>query len=115
MTTGTDRIQAIFQDARDLARFDAMLSNGGELDGARILKPETVAEVTALEIEGLVIADPRTDIGSDADDSEGYSPSGDYSSYGGKVTSGSWADPCLGLAVAYITNGARSEDPNAPA
>jgi hypothetical protein len=30
-----------------------MLCNGEELVGARILKPETVAEVTVLETEGL--------------------------------------------------------------
>ncbi len=116
--------------ARDLARFYAMLGNGGEMDGVRILKAETVAEVTALQIEGmdmslgqrkarslgLVIDDPRMGVGSDADDSEGYSPSGDCPTFGhgGQATSVGWADPCLGLAVAYITNGARSEDTNVP-
>ena len=58
---------------------------------------------------GLVIDDPRMGVGSDADDSEGYSPSGDCPTFGhgGQATSVGWADPCLGLAVAYITNGAR--------
>jgi CubicO group peptidase (beta-lactamase class C family) len=116
--------------ARDLARFYAMLCNNGELDGTRILKSETVAEVTALQIEGLdlslgqrkarslglVIDDPRMGVGSSEDDSEGYSPSGECPTFGhgGQATSVGWADPCLGLAVAYITNGARSEDTNVP-
>ena len=46
------RLEHCFSD-RLLASFDAMLCNGGELVGARILKPETVAEVTVLETEGL--------------------------------------------------------------
>jgi CubicO group peptidase (beta-lactamase class C family) len=36
----------LFSTADDLARFARMLLNGGELDGARILKPETVALMT---------------------------------------------------------------------
>jgi CubicO group peptidase (beta-lactamase class C family) len=36
----------LFSTADDLARFAAMLVNGGTLDGARILKPETVALMT---------------------------------------------------------------------
>ncbi|HEX2203621.1 MAG TPA: serine hydrolase domain-containing protein [Longimicrobium sp.] len=33
----------LFSTARDLGRFAAMLANGGELDGVRVLKAETVA------------------------------------------------------------------------
>ena len=36
----------VFSTADDLARFARMLLHGGELDGARILKPETVALMT---------------------------------------------------------------------
>ena len=39
--------------ARDLARIYAMMERGGALDGVRILKPETVAEVTKLQVEGI--------------------------------------------------------------
>ncbi len=39
----------LFSTADDLARFAQMLLNGGELDGARILKPETVAMMTQAE------------------------------------------------------------------
>ena len=55
-------------------------------------------------------------VGSSNDDSEGYSPSDDCPTFGhgGQATSVGWADPCLGLAVAYITNGDRSEDTNVP-
>ena len=106
--------------ARDLARFYAMLSGGGSLDGTQLLKPETVAEVTRLQVEGLdhslglhkrrslglVLDDPRMGV---AENSE----SGSFG-HGGQATSVGWADPNWGLAVAYITNGARSEDTNLP-
>jgi serine-type D-Ala-D-Ala carboxypeptidase len=35
----------LFSTARDLARFAAMVANGGELDGVRIFTPETVREI----------------------------------------------------------------------
>ena len=117
--------------ARDLARFYAMLEGGGALDGARILTPETVAEVTALQVEGmdlslgqhksrslgLVINDARMGLPVPDDNPDGASSTpSDCPSFGhgGQATSVGWADPCLGLAVAYITNGARSEDTNVP-
>ncbi len=39
--------------ASDYARFLQMLLNGGELDGARVLKPETVAMMTSNQITGF--------------------------------------------------------------
>jgi uncharacterized protein YbbC (DUF1343 family) len=36
----------LFTTARDLARYTRMLLNGGELDGVRVLKPETVTAMT---------------------------------------------------------------------
>jgi CubicO group peptidase (beta-lactamase class C family) len=40
----------LFSTARDYTRFAQMLLNGGELGGARILKPETIAEMTTNQI-----------------------------------------------------------------
>ena len=106
--------------ARALARFYAMLGNGGELDGVRILKPETVAEGTRLQTEandfslglkmrrslGLVLDDSR--MGASIDRGAGTF------GHGGAGTSVGWADPALGLAVAYITNGFRASATNNP-
>ena len=39
--------------ARDLARFYAMMGGGGTLDGKSILAPQTLTEVTRLQVEGL--------------------------------------------------------------
>ncbi len=106
--------------ARDLARFYAMLGNGGELDGIRILNPETVAEATRLQVEandfslglrmrrslGLVLEDSRM----------GASPTSGAGTFGhgGAGTSVGWADPSQGLAAAYITNGFRASATNNP-
>jgi CubicO group peptidase (beta-lactamase class C family) len=40
----------LFSTARDYARFAQMLANGGALDGARVVKPETVAAMTTNQI-----------------------------------------------------------------
>jgi CubicO group peptidase (beta-lactamase class C family) len=40
----------LFSTVRDYTRFAVMLANGGELDGYRILKPETLAAMTTNEI-----------------------------------------------------------------
>ena len=40
----------LFSTARDYARFAQMLKNGGELEGTRIIKPETIGEMTTNQI-----------------------------------------------------------------
>jgi CubicO group peptidase (beta-lactamase class C family) len=40
----------LFSTARDYARFAQMLANRGELEGARILKPDTISEMTTNQI-----------------------------------------------------------------
>jgi CubicO group peptidase (beta-lactamase class C family) len=39
----------LFSTAGDFARFSQMLLRGGELDGVRILKPESIAEMTSVQ------------------------------------------------------------------
>jgi CubicO group peptidase (beta-lactamase class C family) len=106
--------------ARDLARFYAMMAGGGTLDGVQVFKPETVREVTRLQVEGTdrslghyvrralgpVLGDPR--MGSSA--TEDLHTFG----HGGAGTSLGWSDPDSGLAVAYITNGFRANESNNP-
>ena len=106
--------------ARDLARYYAMLVGGGELDGVRILKPETIAEATRLHAEGLdrtttgyvrlglgvALADPRV----------GYSKTASLRTFGhgGAGTSIAWGDPDAGLGVAIIANGYHPDSTNNP-
>jgi CubicO group peptidase (beta-lactamase class C family)/glyoxylase-like metal-dependent hydrolase (beta-lactamase superfamily II) len=55
--TSTDRFPApnggLFSTASDYARFCRMVLRGGELDGKRFLKPETVELMTAIHTAGL--------------------------------------------------------------
>jgi CubicO group peptidase (beta-lactamase class C family) len=104
--------------ARDMAKFYAMMAGGGVLSGTRIMSPETVEEVTNLQVEGMdhtleryvhrslgmALADPRM----------GSPESVTTRSFGhaGAGTSVCWADSDSGLAVAYITNGFRAETSN---
>jgi CubicO group peptidase (beta-lactamase class C family) len=106
--------------ARDLARFFAMLAGGGMLEGTRILQPETVAEVTALQVAGLdhsLLQPMRRSLGLVlADRRMGASELVGPRTFGhaGAGTSVGWADPELGLAVAYVTNGVRANHSNTP-
>jgi CubicO group peptidase (beta-lactamase class C family) len=104
--------------ARDLARFYAMMAGGGSLDGTRILRTETLAEVTALQVEGMdhTLERPvRRSLGLSIADGRMGSPdkmSDGTFGHGGAGTSVGWADPDLGLAVGFITNGFRAEESN---
>ena len=46
--------RAAFSTARDMARFYAAIAAGGALDGARILRPETVERMLAIEVDGEI-------------------------------------------------------------
>ena len=56
----------LFSTVDDMMRFARMLMNGGELDGVRILKPETLSEMTRAQF------DPRTMPGFNWADEVGY-------------------------------------------
>ena len=105
--------------ARDLARFYAMMCGGGFLDGSGVIKPETVTEVTTLQSEGMdhtLERQVRRSLGLALGDarmgSPGKVPARTFG-HGGAGTSVGWADPDLGLAVGFITNGFRAEESNA--
>ena len=85
----------LFTTAADLARFARMMLNKGELDGVRILKPETVRQMTSVQTpEGM---DTRRGFGWDID--TGYSrprgklfPIGSYG-HTGFTGNAMWIDP----------------------
>jgi len=84
----------VFTTASDLARYARMMLNGGELDGVRILKPDTVKLMTSVQSpEGI---EDKRGIGWDIH--SGYSrPRGHFSnsSYGHTGFTGTciWIDP----------------------
>lgn len=52
MQAGVSGNAGLFSTADDLSRFAQMMLNGGELDGVRILKPETVRDMTRIQNAG---------------------------------------------------------------
>ena len=110
--------------ARDLARFYAMWSMRGRLDGVQILTPGTVRGVTAIQREGMdkgntilpgVESYRKLALGLLVDEPSMGTPRGPNVhtfGHGGAGTSIGWADPDSRLAVAIITNGCRIDPLN---
>jgi uncharacterized protein YbbC (DUF1343 family)/CubicO group peptidase (beta-lactamase class C family) len=96
----------LFTTAADLARFSRMLLAGGELEGVRILKKETVALMTTVQTPDAILG--RRGLGWDID--TGYSgprgkwfPLGSYGHTG--WTGGSlWIDPFSQSFVILLSN-----------
>lgn len=103
--------------ARDMGRFLACIANGGEIDGTRLLEPETVDRATQLQIE---TADDGT-LSRPMRYAMGYWRGGSVSDLFGTLSSpatfghvglGSivgWVDPEADLTFAYVCNGIREE------
>lgn len=96
----------VFSTAADLARFARMILNEGELDGVRVLKPETVRLMTSVQSPKSVPA--RRGLGWDID--SGYSrPRGmvfPLGSFGHTGFTGAtlWLDPFSKTFVILLTN-----------
>jgi len=97
----------LISTAGDYARLLQMLLNGGELDGARVLSPTTVALMTRNHVGTLygsnsgfglgfaVLQDPGM---------EGVYGSAGLFSWGGAYHSTYWADPADGVVAVFMTN-----------
>jgi CubicO group peptidase (beta-lactamase class C family) len=102
--------------ARDLARFYRMLLGGGDLDGVRILRPETIAQARQPssdgEIDRVVRLPIRWSSGFQLGAAAGTGralPMGRHSDASAFGHNGSnccigWADPSRRLAFAYLTD-----------
>ena len=84
--------------AAGVGRFYAGLVRGGELDGVRLVSPETVAAMTKGELTGR-------DVLLDQEIAWGLGVWIDHDGFGMGGLGGSLAlaDPALGLAEAYVT------------
>lgn len=102
----------IFANADDACKVFQMLLNGGELDGVRILKPETVAEavrpVGKIQYDGMLMVPLRFSAGFML----GESPFGlfgpkSHEAFGhlGFVSVLCWADPRRDISVALLNTG----------
>ncbi len=95
----------LFGTAADLARFARMLLNGGELDGVRILKPETVAEMTRVQVE----SNDRRGLGWDIDSRYSaprgrWFPAGASFGHTGWTGTSIWVDPAARSFVIFLSN-----------
>ncbi|MFN7140115.1 MAG: serine hydrolase domain-containing protein, partial [Limisphaerales bacterium] len=96
----------LFTTAPDLARFARMLLNEGELDGVRIMKPETVKLMTTVQTPEAV--DGRRGLGWDIDSSFSgprgkHFPLGSYGHTGWTGTS-LWIDPFSKTFIMFLSN-----------
>lgn len=103
----------LFSTANDLARFSRMVLNGGELDGKRVLKPETVRMWLALQTPGL--PGERT-LGWDM--ASPYSVRGALSpaSFGHTGFTGTslWIDPASQTFIILLTNSVHAKPSASP-
>jgi CubicO group peptidase (beta-lactamase class C family) len=112
--------------ARDMARFYAAIAQGGALDGAQILCPETVDRMLAIEVENEI--DPTFDVPvrrglgfelGGLQDPRRHWPGATSTMrtfwHGGFGSSVCWGDRDLGLAMAFLTNGVRRDEAGATA
>ena len=107
----------ISSNARDLARFYQMLARGGELDGVRVMQPQTILEARTPSSDGeidIVIKRPVRwsqgfQLGGPSDDPRdlarimGRRSCRDAFGHGGNASSVTWADPTRGLVLAYLS------------
>lgn len=96
----------LFGSADDLARFAQMLLRGGALDGARILRPETVATMTSPQV--LPDQNRQRGLGWDLEAPPGRRggvlvPAGFYGHTGYTGTS-LWIDPVSATYIIILTN-----------
>jgi CubicO group peptidase (beta-lactamase class C family) len=102
--------QGLVSTAHDYLRFARMLANGGELDGVRLLKAETLAEMTRDQLQGikspLQVYGFGLGVAVRLKDEGGSAPgtTGEYnwSGYGGTTF---WVDPKQGLIAILMTQG----------
>ncbi len=99
-----------FGEARAMARIYAMLGNGGELDGARILSPEAVQRATTLQWEddadGMTGRPMRYAMGY-AKSTPAHAYMGPNPNAFGHLGSGgarALADPARNLAACFVSN-----------
>lgn len=104
---------------RDLSRFYACLVAGGEIEGRRVFRPETIARATRAVVDG---ARDRT-LAVPMRWALGFHLGGPVSAFGrrsspsafghtGQGSTTAWGEPELGLAIAYFTNGVRASIDN---
>lgn len=108
--------------ATDYMRFALMLWNDGEYDGVRILAPETVRTMRALEVESGVLADMGIEglgfglgvsVVADEDAARMAARKGDFW-WSGAYGTHFWVSPETGIVLVVLQQNAMSEHGGAP-
>jgi serine-type D-Ala-D-Ala carboxypeptidase len=95
----------LFSTAHDLARFAAMITNGGELDGVRVMKPETVAEFVGLQpVGGRYRLGWQVLCGEEGGDDPDRCTDVRAIGHNGWTGTSFWIDPAEGIWVILLTN-----------
>jgi uncharacterized protein YbbC (DUF1343 family)/CubicO group peptidase (beta-lactamase class C family) len=95
----------VFTTAADLARFSRMLIGGGQLDGVRILKATTVAEMTRPQSDGADRRGLGWDIDSRFSGPRGrWFPAGTTFGHTGWTGTSVWIDPATKSFVIFVCN-----------
>lgn len=102
--------------AFELSRFYEMLARGGELDGVRMMKPETlrVAIQPAKRIPGVAGRVSRAGYELGARKSKFGRDTESHFGRSGLTTQYGWADPARGLSGAILTSGKAQTDGDRP-
>lgn len=95
----------LFTTAADLARFSRMLLNGGELDGARILRAASIAEMTRVQNDGSDRRGLGWDIDSRFSAPRGkWFPAGASFGHTGWTGTSLWIDPGAKAFLIFLSN-----------
>jgi CubicO group peptidase (beta-lactamase class C family) len=111
MMDGVAGHAGLFTTTADVARFCRMLLNGGELDGVRILRAATVAEMTRVQNDGS----DRRGLGWDLDSRFSaprgrWFPAGASFGHTGYTGTSVWIDPGAKAFVIFFTNRVHPDD-----
>ena len=97
----------LFSSIRDYTRFAQMLANGGELDGRRIVKPETITAMTTNQIgKFMAFGVVKYGLGFGllfAPGASGGKPALDRYFWGGLYSTSFWVDPRHDLVAVLMT------------
>ncbi|MCA9084781.1 MAG: beta-lactamase family protein [Planctomycetaceae bacterium] len=94
----------LFSTATDLAKYCQMMINGGQLDGVRILKPETVALMTGPQQVPTGLRTLGWDMRSPYSSNRGDLFSSAAYGHGGFTGTSMWIDPTQKLFVIFLSN-----------
>jgi uncharacterized protein YbbC (DUF1343 family) len=94
----------LFSTAQDLARFAQMLLRGGELDGVRVLAPESVARLLTPRRAGGALRTLGFDVRSSYALARGQLMSARALGHGGYTGTSLWLDPERDLFVVLLSN-----------